>query len=56
MVKLSDRFWKIKRHTLLLYDTMLVNETYIGGNNMCQIDYNTNKKEKKYSHINYTEI
>ena len=22
---------------------------------MCQIKYNTNKKEKKYSHLNYTE-
>lgn len=22
---------------------------------MCQIDYNTNKKEKKYTHLNYTE-
>ena len=22
---------------------------------MCQIKYNTNKKEKKYNHINYTE-
>ena len=30
-------------------------ETDIGGNNMCQTNYNTNKKEKKYSHINYTE-
>lgn len=22
---------------------------------MCQIDYSTNKKEKKYTHLNYTE-
>lgn len=43
-----------KTHIITLWYNVS-DQTYIGGNNMCQIDYNTNKKEKKYTHLNYTE-
>ena len=53
MVKLSDRFKKIKKTQIITLWYNVSDQTYIGGNNMCQKNYNTNKKENKYIHINY---